>query len=100
MQRILFGIWFVLTILAALLVLLLRHRRTSKWVVRLNEVFDLALAVLGGVSGGYVIFQTGILHYDELQKLVGNEGCVAMVLGGLASIWFGVGKIKELVVKP
>lgn len=99
MQKILYEIWLIATIFAAVVILFVRHRRTQKWKLALNETFDLAFAILGGVSGGYLIYQSYDL-YDSLYKLVGNEGIVAMCLGGLALIWFAFGKVKELVDKP
>jgi predicted small secreted protein len=99
MQKTLYGIWLIVTICAATIVLLLRHRRIKKWKLALNEVFDLAFAILGGISGSYLIYQTYEL-YDSLYKLVGSEGIAAMCLGGIASIWFAFSKVKELVDKP
>lgn len=98
-QKYLYAAWFILTILAALVIWFIRGRRTSKWELKLDEVFNLALAVFGGISGGYLIFQTWS-HYDILQKLVSNEGLVAMTLGGVASIWFCMRTIGELAGKP
>jgi hypothetical protein len=97
-QKLVFGLWLILTTLSALFVLFRRFNLTSKWKLSLNEVLDLALAVLGGISGVYLIFQAWSL-YEKLQKLVGTEGPVAMTLGGIASIWFGFGKIHELASK-
>jgi uncharacterized membrane protein len=98
-QKFIFGLWLILTVISAIFILVVRFRRTLKWKLQLNEVFDLALAVLGGTSGVYLITQAWLL-YDRLQKLVGNEGLVAMTLGGLASVWFGFSKIHELASKP
>jgi ABC-type Na+ efflux pump permease subunit len=97
-QKFVFGLWLILTALSALFVLFRRFSHTSKWKLSLYEVLDLALAVLGGISGVYLIFQAWSL-YEKLQKLVGTEGPVAMTLGGFASIWFGFGKIHELASK-
>jgi hypothetical protein len=97
-QKFVFGLWLVLTTLSATFVLCLRFSLTSKWKLHLNEVLDLALAVLGGISGVYLIFQAWSL-YEKIQRLVGNEGPVAMTLGGFASIWFGFSKIHELASK-
>lgn len=97
-QKLVFGLWLILTALSTIFVLLKRFYHTSRWKLLLNEVLDLALAVLGGISGVYLIFQAWSL-YEKLQKLVGNEGPVAMTLGGFASIWFGIGKIHELASK-
>jgi prolipoprotein diacylglyceryltransferase len=99
MQKALYGIWLIVTIFAAALILSLRYRRTKKWNLTLNETLDLALAIFSGISGGYLIYQSYSL-YDSLYKLVANEGIVAMFLGGLASIWFAFGKVKELIDKP
>lgn len=98
-QKYLYAAWFIFTILAALVIWIIRGRRTSKWELKFDEVFNLALAVFGGISGGYLIFQTWS-QYDVLQKLVGNEGLVAMALGGLASIWFCIRTVGELAGKP
>ncbi|MBU7584924.1 MAG: hypothetical protein KAF91_18795 [Nostoc sp. TH1S01] len=98
-QKILYAAWFIFSILAVLVILFIRHRRTSKWNIKLDEVFNVSLAVFGGISGVYLISQTW-LHYDTLQKLVSNEGLVAMTLGGLASIWFCISTIGELAGKP
>jgi len=98
-QKSLYAAWFILSILAALFILFIRHRRTSKWNFKSDELFNSALAVAGGVSGGNVIFQTW-LHYDILQKLFSNEGVIAMALGGVASIWFCIRTIGELAEKP
>ncbi len=94
-QKFVFGLWLILTALSAILVLLIRFSLTSKWKLRLNEVLDLSLAILGGISGVYLIFQAWSL-YEKIQQLVGNEGPVAMTLGGFASVWFGFSKIHEL----
>jgi hypothetical protein len=98
-QKFIFGLWLFLTVISAIYILVIRFRRTLKWKLQLDEVFDLALAVLGGTSGVYLICQAWLL-YEKLQQLVGNEGLVAMTLGGLASIWFGASKIHELASKP
>jgi uncharacterized membrane protein len=98
-QKFIFGLWLILTVISAIFILVIRFRRTLKWKLQLNEVFDLALAALGGTSGIYLISQAWSL-YEKLQQLVGNEGLVAMTLGGLASIWFGASKIHELASKP
>ncbi|HEY9804851.1 MAG TPA: hypothetical protein V6D25_31245 [Leptolyngbyaceae cyanobacterium] len=98
-QKNLYTAWFILLILAVVVILLIRHRRTSKWHIQLDEVINLALAVLGGVSAAYLISQTW-LNYDPIQKLVSNEGVVSMAIGGLASIWFCIRTIGELAGKP
>ncbi|BAY21635.1 hypothetical protein NIES2100_13910 [Calothrix sp. NIES-2100] len=98
-QKYIYGAWFILTCLATLVILAIRFRRISKLTLKLDEFIDLALSVLGGVSGMYLIFQTWS-NFDQLQKIVSNEGLVAMTLGGIASIWFCAGKIRELCVKP
>jgi prolipoprotein diacylglyceryltransferase len=99
MQKSLYGIWLIITVVTATLILFLRHRRTKKWNLTLNETIELALSNFGGISGGYLIYQSYSL-YDSLSKLVGNEGIIAMFLGGLASTWFAFGKVKELIDKP
>lgn len=97
-KKYLYGLWIILTILSTIFILIKRYRSSLKWGLQLKEVFDLALAILGGVSGGYLIFQSVSLH-EQLQKLVENEGIAAMALGGLAPIWFGINKINELASK-
>lgn len=99
MQKSLYGIWLIITVFTAAIILLLRHRRTQKWNLSLNETIELALSNFGGISGGYLIYQSYSL-YDSLSKLVGNEGLIAMFLGGLASVWFAFGKVKESIDKP
>lgn len=98
-QKYLYAAWLILTLLAGIVIWFIRGRRTSKWELQFDEVINLALAVFGGISGSYLISQTWT-HYDTLQKLVGNEGLVAMTIGGLASIWFCVRTIGELAQKP
>jgi multisubunit Na+/H+ antiporter MnhB subunit len=98
-QKSLFGIGLIAIVIAAIIILFLRHRNNKKWNPKLEEVFDLALAIFSGVSGSYVMYQSYSL-YDKLSPLVGSEGTVAMFIGGVASIWFGFGKIKELIDKP
>jgi hypothetical protein len=99
MQKTLYGIWLIVTIVTAAIILFLRHNRTKKWNLSLNEALDLALAIFSGISGVYLIYQSYDL-YNVLYKLIANEGIVAMFLGGLASAWFAFGKVKELVDKP
>jgi hypothetical protein len=96
MQKSLYGIWLIITLFTTALILFLRHRRTQSWNLTLNETIELALSNFGGISGGYLIYQSYSL-YDSLSKLVGNEGIIAMFLGGLASVWFAFGKVKELI---
>lgn len=98
-QQSLFGIGLISIVVAAIIILVLRNRRTKKWNLELNEVLDLSLAVFSGVSGSYLIYQSYAL-LDKLSELVGSTGVVAMVVGGIASIWFGFGKMKELIDKP
>ncbi len=98
-QKYLLGIGFVLTAISAIIILIIRYRRNQKGNLSFQEAFDLALAIFSGMSGAYVIYQA-INVMDALIKLVGLEGVVAMCLGGLASIWFAFGKVKELVDKP
>jgi len=97
-QKYLYAAWLIFTIIAISVVLFIRFHRTSKWKLKFDELFNLAFAVFGGISGGYLICQTW-LYYDALQKLVSNEGLVAMALGGLASIWFCMRTIGELAGK-
>jgi hypothetical protein len=97
-QKYLYVIWLVLTFLAAVIVASFRAYQGEKWQLKLNEFLDLALAVAGGVSGLFLIFQTWN-HYEELQSLVSTEGLVAMALGSLASIWFSVSKVNELAIR-
>lgn len=98
-QKSLFGIGLIALIIAAIVIVVLRHRRTKRWNLELNELLDLALAIFSGVSGSYVMYQSYSL-FDKLSALVGTEGIVAMFIGGVASIWFGFGKIKQLIDKP
>ena len=98
-QKKLFEIGLILIIVAGLLVLFLRHNHTKKWTLELKEVLDLIISVLMGVSGCYVMYQSYNL-FDELSKLVSFEGAVAMFVGGFTSVWFGFGKIQELIDKP
>ncbi len=53
-QKILYVAWFLVSILAVLVILFIRHRRTSKWEIKLDEVFNLALSIFGGISGVYI----------------------------------------------
>ena len=99
MQKYLYGIWLIITVLTATLILFSRHRRTQKWNLNLNETIELTLSNFGGIYGGYLIYQSYIL-YDSLSKLVGNEGLITMFLGGLASVWFAFGQVKESIDKP
>jgi L-lactate permease len=99
MQKSLYGIWLIITVFTAAAILFSRHQHTQKWNLNLNETIELALSNFGGISGGYLIYQSYVL-YDSLSKLVGNEGIIAMFLGGLASVWFAFGKVKELIDKP
>lgn len=98
-QKNLYAAWFIVSIFVILVILFIRHRRTSKWNIKFEEVFNLALTVFGGISGVYLMSQTWS-HYDTLQKIVSNEGVVAMALGGAASIWFCISTIGELAGKP
>ncbi|AFY97254.1 hypothetical protein [Chamaesiphon minutus] len=98
-QKYLIGIGFLLITSSAILIIIIRYRRNQKLNLTFQEAFDLALAIFSGMSGAYVIYQA-INLLDTLLKLVGIEGIVAMCLGGLASIWFAFGKIKELIDKP
>jgi len=98
-QKNLYAAWFILWILAVLVILFIRYRRNSKWDIKFDEVVNLALAVSGGISPLYLISQI-LLHYDTLYKLVGNEGLIAMAIGGVASIWFCIRTIGELAGKP
>jgi multisubunit Na+/H+ antiporter MnhB subunit len=98
-QKSLFGIGLIAIVVAATIILVLRHRNNKKWSLELNEVLDLALAVFSGVAGSYVMYQSYSL-FDKLSALVGSEGVVAMFIGGVASIWFGFGKVRELSDKP
>ena len=98
-QENLVEIWFVITIFAAIIILVVRHHRNQKLRLSFQEAFDLGIGVFGGISGFYLIYQVYNLK-DELHRLVGNEGRVAMILGGAASLWFGFAKIKELIDKP
>jgi hypothetical protein len=99
MQKILFEIWSVATILALVIILFLRHRRTKKWKIDLDSIIEIALGIWAGVSGAYLIYQIYDLH-DSLYKLVGNEGLVAMFIGGVASIWFVFSSFKKIIEKP
>ncbi len=56
MQKSLYGIWLILTIFTAALILFLRHRRIQTWNLDLNEITELALSNFGGISGGYLIY--------------------------------------------
>lgn len=98
-QQYLYGAWFILSVITALFVLLLRHRRSQIWKLTLSEAFKIGLDTLGLLSGGYLISQTW-LQYDALSAIVGNEGLVAMAMGGLASIWFCIGQVRELILNP
>ncbi len=49
-------------VFAAAIILIIRHRRTKKCKLALNETFDLAFAILGGVSGSYLIYQSYDLY--------------------------------------
>jgi uncharacterized membrane protein HdeD (DUF308 family) len=97
-QKYLFGAWFILTGLVVLFVWFKRSRR-AKGELQLNEVFDLSLAVFGGISAIYLVLQTW-LHFDELQRLIGLEGLVAMTLGIFATIWFCARTIRSLATRP
>ena len=98
-QKSLFGIGLIAIVIAAIVIFVLRHRNNKKWNPKFAEVIDLALAIFSGVSGSYVMYQSYSL-FDKLSAFVGSEGVVAMFIGGVASIWFGFGKIKELIDKP
>jgi hypothetical protein len=98
-QKSLFGIGLIAIVIAAIVILVLRHRRIKKWSLALNEVLDLALAIFTGVSGGYAIYQSYTL-FEKLSILVGDAGVAAMFIGGVTAVWFGFGKIKELIDKP
>ncbi len=45
-------------------------------------------------------FITDTIDLEALLFAVDSEGIVGMFIGRVASIWFGVGKIKELIEKP
>ncbi len=98
-QKYFFGIGFILTAIAAILILIIRYRRNKKWSLSFEEAWELSLAIFSGMSGAYVIYQA-INVLDTLLKLVGVEGLAAMVLGSAASIWFSFSTIKKLADKP
>ena len=98
-QKNLVEIWFVTTILAAAIIFILRHKNKKKLVLSFQEALELAVGMFGGISGAYLIYQNYELK-DQLYKLVGNEGRAAIVIGGIASVWFGFSQIKQLIDKP
>jgi prolipoprotein diacylglyceryltransferase len=95
----LFGLLLTVLVVSAILIVWVRFSRTSKWKISLQEVMDLALS---GVVPGFLgvrLICGAFDKYEDLQKLVGLDGVLAIALGGLASLWFGISKIHELAVK-
>ncbi len=71
-----------------------RYKKTKRFDLTLVELITLMLAVSGCLAGVQVIY----LAYTarSLEELIGDEGRVCMVVGGIVTFWFAVGEIRKL----
>ncbi|WP_448599545.1 hypothetical protein [Thermoleptolyngbya sp.] len=92
-----FTIGGVFTVFAAALLAGFRYKKTKQFDLTLVELITLMLAVPGCLAGVQVIY----LAYTvpALKDLIGDEGRVCMVVGGIATFWFAVGEIRKLFEK-
>lgn len=97
--RTLFGLWLFSSLVASALIFVVRMRWSPRQGLSFNQAIAIALGVGSCLSGIQVILQT-LKKFDQLEKLVGLEGCVFAALGGIASFWFGASEIGKLLTHP
>lgn len=93
MDQISLLIWGGLTIVAILLVLLVRQRLNKPLQLDLSELISLALAVLGVLSSIQLIYKAFTLK--QLQDLLGAD-VVTLVVGGIAVIWVSAKEVWKI----
>ena len=95
-KKVLFGAWFLLTLVATAIVLIIRKKRISNWALELTDTMHIMVGGFSSLSGFFLIYKV-LTEFDKLEPIVGVEGMVSICLGSLATIWFGITEIATLI---
>jgi hypothetical protein len=95
-KKVLFGAWFILTLLATAIVLLIRQKRIRNWALELTDTMHIMVGGFSSLSGLFLVYKV-ITEFEKLEPIVGVEGMVSICLGSLATIWFGITEIATLI---
>jgi hypothetical protein len=95
-KKVLFGVWFVGTLLATLFVLWRRRQQMPNWGLQLTDVMHIMVGGFSALSGFFLLYKL-MTEFDRLEPIVSLEGIVSMCLGSLAMVWFGPTEIGSLV---
>ena len=97
-KKILFGTWFLITLLAIAIVLLACRKRLANWGLTLTETMHVMVGVSSSLSGFFLVYKL-ITEFDKLQPIVDDGRILSMYLGSLATIWFGFTEVSSLIPK-
>lgn len=95
-KKVLFGAWFLLTLIATAIVLLIRKKRITNWTLKLEDAIHIMVGSLSYLSGFYLLYKL-VTEFDKLESIVGVEGMVSMCVGILTTVWFGIIEIVSLI---
>ena len=95
-KKVLYGTWFVLTLLTTAIVLFIRKKRITNWALELTDTMHIMVGGFSSLSGIFLIYKV-ITEFDKLEPIVGDTGMVSISLGSLATIWFGITEIATLI---
>jgi hypothetical protein len=95
-KKVLFGVWFICTLLATLLVLWNRRQRMSNWGLQLADTMHIMVGGFSALSGMFLVYKL-VTEFDKLEAIVGSEGILSMCLGSLATVWFGTTEIASII---
>jgi hypothetical protein len=98
-KKILFAAWFLLTLITTATILLLRRKKQiAPWALPLTDVMRIMFGIFTFLSGCFLGYKIAT-EFDQLEPIVGGEGLVSMCIGILASSWFSVVEVSNLIRK-
>jgi hypothetical protein len=95
-KKVLFGAWFLLTLLSTAIVIIIRKKRISNWALKLEDTMHIMVGGFSSLSGLYLLYKL-LTEFDKLESIVGVEGMVSMCVGILTTVWFGITEIATLI---
>lgn len=95
-NKVLIGTWFLLTLLATMILISIRAKRSASLSLKLEDAIHIMIGTLSYLSGLNLLYKFSTV-LGKIEPIVGVEGVVSMFIGILATVWFGVTEIAILI---
>ena len=89
-------IWLGSTFVIAIALIITKHKQNEP-PPKEDQWLGLLIATFGGLTAIQILYQA--IARPDLQKLLGGDGSVALVIGGSCTLWISGKEIYKLFLK-